>query len=67
MGKPETKKPITGRDIITDKLIQKTGSCKPVKSCFFFAYLKKRTEKIIPITKSKYTNSIPFSVNGFGI
>jgi hypothetical protein len=45
MGKPEIKKPITGKEIITDKLIQKTGSCKPDKSCFFFACLKKRTEK----------------------
>ena len=64
---PEIKKPITGKNMITDKLTQKTGSCKPVRSCFFFAYLKKRTEKITPITKNKYTNSIPFSVKGFGI
>ena len=53
--------------MITDKLIQKTGYCTPVKSCFFLENLRNRIEKIIPITKNKYTSSIPFSVRGFGI
>ena len=35
--------------INTEKLNQKTGYCTPVKSCFFLAYLKNKTEKIMAI------------------
>ena len=64
---PDIKKAIVGSKNITDKLIQKTGYCTPVRSCFLRAYLKNKTEKIIAITKNKYTSSIPFSVSGLGI
>ena len=67
IGIPDTTKAIRGNVINTDKLIQKTGYCTPVRSCFFLAYLKNKIEKIIAIIKNKYTNSIPFSVRGFGI
>ena len=67
IGIPEIKKAIVGSNIITDKFIQKTGYCTPVRSCFRRAYLKNKTAKIIAITRNKYTNSIPFSVSGLGI
>ena len=38
IGIPEIKKAIKGNKINTEKLIQKTGYCAPVKSCFFLAY-----------------------------